>query len=174
MTSQVLNTLLMLEVVLLLSSPLAAADEAATYRWTADDLVQQERATGWRLSADGSLAVWIKRVPDKEKDRSVGVLMLTDVAAGTHRRLTVGNDDASSPAFGPDGNSVTFLSRRDPPAGQKALEKKDAGGQLWQLDLRGGEATLLTRIAGGVGGYEWVDDGTIILTARGAADAAGT
>ncbi|MHC5065376.1 MAG: hypothetical protein ACYTG5_15515 [Planctomycetota bacterium] len=44
--------------------------------WTADDVIMQERSSGWQLSRDGSLALWLRQKPDKEKDGSVTTLML--------------------------------------------------------------------------------------------------
>jgi len=37
--------------------------------WTVDDVVLAEEAVGMRIAPDGKHAVWIKRVPDKEKTR---------------------------------------------------------------------------------------------------------
>ena len=134
--------------------------------WTVEDLVMQERATGWELSDDGSLAIWLKRVPDKKKDRAFNTLMITEIGSGTSRPLTVGAFSVAAPSFVPDCHSVTYLSTRPPPEGEEPLPEKQRGPQIWRLDLRGGEARRLTQIPFGVGAYQWVDAKTIVLSTR--------
>ena len=134
--------------------------------WKVDDVVLQEQARGWALSRDGTRALWIKRVADKKKDAHVGQLMLTVLPNGEHRPLTVGQDGIASPAFSPSGRFISFLSPRKFPAGMKGPKKEEAGSQVWLLDLLGGEARPVTAIPFGVGGYQWLDDDTLVLTAR--------
>ena len=149
-------------------SPHAPAAEPAPAKtaWTVDDVVMQERATSWTISDDGRLALWLKQTPDRERDGNVAQLMLTDLESGEHRSLTVGNAGLSAPAFRPGGEAISFLSSRKPPAGVELPKEKEAGPQLWTLDLRGGEAQVAVKVPFGIGGYAWIDEQTLILTTR--------
>ena len=113
-----------------------------------------------------SARLWVKSVPDKEKDRTVSVLMITDLASGKHRKLTVGRSSISSARISPEGRRVSFLSSRSFPDGMKGLPKEKAGNQIWVLDLAGGEARPLTKVPFGVGAYQWIDEKIIVLSAR--------
>lgn len=134
--------------------------------WTVDDVVNQERTSGWALSRDGTRALWIRQRPDKKKDKHLPTLMLTDLRSNQHRELTIGQDGISAPAFSPDGQQVAFLSDRSMPAGVKGPEKEEKGDQLWLLDLRGGEARPLTTLPFGVSRFQWHDEDTLFLSVR--------
>lgn len=141
--------------------------QQAPRAWMPDDVVNQERTSDWTLSDDGRKALWLKWRADKEKDKHVATLMLSEVPGGDHRALTVGRHDISQPRFSPGGRLVSFVSSRAFPDGAKDLPKNERGSQIWALDLRGGEARPLTKVPFGVRSYQWIDDGTILLTARG-------
>ncbi len=134
--------------------------------WTVDDVVKQERASSFQLSRDGSRAIWIKSTADDEKDRHVRTLMVTDVASGEHRPLTVGKSSISNATFSPSGRFVAFLSDRPFPEGEKGVDKDDAGEQIWRIDLLGGDARPIAAIPFGVSAFEWVAEDVIYLATR--------
>ncbi len=138
--------------------------------WTVDDVVDQEQATSWQLSDDGSHALWLRRRPDPEKDRQLATLMLTDLTdladGARHRELTVGRFPVSSPAFAPDGQRIAFLSSAEFPDGVDGPDDDDRGSQVWLLDLRGGAPRPLTRIDHGVQSFAWKGDDALVLLAR--------
>ncbi|MDX1585770.1 MAG: hypothetical protein R3222_03465, partial [Balneolaceae bacterium] len=58
--------------------PLAVqAQEEDPSKWTVKDVINQESAYGLEFSPDGQSLVWVKRRPDREKDRFVSDLYLT-------------------------------------------------------------------------------------------------
>lgn len=150
-------------LVLLMGS---AASQQPKRPWTVDDVVGQEKTGDWTLSRDGRLALWVRSRPDEKKDVHLPTLMLTDVGTGEHRELTVGKHDISLPAISPEARFVSFLSKRPFPEGTKDLKKQLRGAQIWTLDLRGGQARPLTKVPFGVKRYQWIDEGTLLLTAR--------
>jgi dipeptidyl aminopeptidase/acylaminoacyl peptidase len=148
------------------SGHLPAQETTPKKSWTVDDIVMQESARAWELSDDGAQALWIKSQPDRARDGLVSTLMITDLATGEHRALTVGQNGFSAARFVPGGREVSFLSSREFPKGSKGPKKEERGSQIWVLDLRGGEARPLTAIDGGVGQYHWHDASTLFLSAR--------
>ncbi len=143
------------------------AKEPATKKpWTVNDIVMQESARSWTLSDDGKQALWVKSKPDKKKDKPIATLMITDIASGKHRALTVGQEGINSVKFVPGGKSVSFSTGRKFPDGIKGPKKGSKGAQIWTLDLAGGEARPITAISTGVSGYHWLDDQTLFLSTR--------
>ncbi|MFQ5654478.1 MAG: prolyl oligopeptidase family serine peptidase [Planctomycetota bacterium] len=148
----------------------APADEprekAPPSPWSVNDVIFQESAGSWTLSRDGARALWMKRRPDRKKDRRVAQLMLLDVESGKSRPLTYGKEGLFAASFSPDGSKVVFLTGRQAPEGEAMPPKDQRGSQLWMLDLGGGEAKPLTAVSFGVSSYQWLDDDTLYLAAR--------
>jgi len=118
--------------------------------WTVDDVVSRaEEAVGMRIAPDGKHAVWIKRVPDKEKNEMIGHLMrssLTDVA---DVQLTRGQYFRRASHNGRRTASAShFFSARPLPKGTKNKrdddEKDDDKTQIWLINPFGGEPWPLT------------------------------
>jgi len=153
---------------LLFLLPLAAAPATPTTSpWTVDDVIGAKAASGWALSPDGTRGLWLERVLDSEKDQFFSRLQLLDVATAKSRPLTVGTENVSSPRFTPAGDAIVYLSTRDLPAGGKPPPEDEKGPQLWRLDLSGGEARPLTTVPFGVRSFHFLDDGSIVYSARG-------
>src|SRR5262245_6508073 len=76
---------------------------AAGDRWTVDDVINAETASGFRLSPDGHWAVWVKTTADKDKGERVAQLVRTDLADKRDVELTRGSDSCISPRWSPDG-----------------------------------------------------------------------
>ncbi len=83
------------------------------------------------LAPDGTVVVATSR-PDTTADRYVGTLRIFGPDGATARDLTFGPKD-SAPVLSPDGHTVVFLR-----AGETGP------GQLFGIDLRGGEPWALT------------------------------
>ena len=87
----------------------AAADEekkAETTKknqWTPEDVVNQEDAGQFRISADGKFVLWVKSTADKDKDVRVSNLYLASLSDGKALQLTRGTDDISNPRWSPTG-----------------------------------------------------------------------
>ena len=153
-------------LALALLFPLASTSEVGRSEiWTVEDLVLAESSSGWQLSPDGQLAIWVKssveEIEDEEKE--VSRLWLSRLENGSRVQLTRGQERVSSPAFSPDGRHVAFLSNRSVPGGE---EGKTGKTQLWVLALSGGEARPVTRLERSVQDFGWVDDETLIIAAQ--------
>jgi dipeptidyl aminopeptidase/acylaminoacyl peptidase len=154
-------------------SPVVADDDPA--RWSVDDLVRTEEATGWALSADGTMAVWVRTgvATVAGKETRTSNLWLTRLPEGRSVQLTRGAATVSAPAFAPDGRHVAFLSSRPVPAAGTEDEDADDLGktQLWAIPTAGGEAFPLTRFDRDVQGFGWLDPGALLVAAPETPDA---
>ena len=146
--------------------PLHAQSETTPLPLSPKDIVYRKSASSWRLSSDGLKLLWMQSSASKEKDRRVSTLMLSELPEGKARALTVGQEGISQPRFSPKGSRIAFLSSRPFPSGQKALPKDQRGSQVWVLPLNGGEARPITKIPFGVGAFQWLDEKTLLLSAR--------
>jgi len=110
-------------------------------RWVAFALGRAVRDTAAKPSADDREAGW-------KRTRQVELL---EVATGTHRALTTGDEPAGAPAFSPDGSTLAFVRK----------------GALWLLPLAGGEARRLDTGKLEAEDYRFSPDGrSIAFTAR--------
>jgi dipeptidyl aminopeptidase/acylaminoacyl peptidase len=145
---------------------LAQQKKSSILPWNVDDIINQERASNFELSPDGTRAVWVKNVPDKEKDGRISHLFLTYFnRAGETVQLTRGSSSESRPRWSPSGNLIAFVSSRK--EGAESSDGQDSKvNQLWLLDLRGGEPWKVTELEFGVIDYDWVDEDHFLLLAR--------
>ncbi|MDI6844853.1 MAG: prolyl oligopeptidase family serine peptidase [Candidatus Saccharicenans sp.] len=135
--------------------------------WTVDDVINQERASNFQISPDGTRAVWVKNVPDREKDGRISHLFLSYLdREAPPIQLTRGNSSESRPRWSPDGQKIAFLSNRQEASGGASKEEEGKGQQLWLLDLRGGEPWKLTSLEFGVIAYDWLDHDRFLILAR--------
>lgn len=132
--------------------------------WTVDDVIMAEQASGFQISPNSRFAVWVKSVPDKEKDRSVSNLFLSSLTEEKEVQLTRGTDGSSSPKWSPDGQLIAFSTGRT--ANQSKDATKAAGTQLWLINPFGGEPWKITDFAREVLDYEWIDNDMIIFSAQ--------
>ena len=151
-------------VVLALSAPLSSEANTAP-EWTVDDLVLDERATGWTVSADGRLAAWIKSVVEKRdgEETRVAHLWLTRLADNSSLPLTRGIDSVSAPAFSPDGGTIAFIFRRPRP---EVKNEEAAKAQVWAIRTAGGEPYPVTRLERPVRAFGWIDNQTLVVAAQ--------
>jgi dipeptidyl aminopeptidase/acylaminoacyl peptidase len=84
-------------------------------------------------------------------------LWVFDIDTRTPRRLTFHEGGDGSPVWSPDSRAVYFTSGRkrageeDPPY--------DGKRQVWRISRDGGDATPVTRVKGGIGGFDLSRDG---------------
>ncbi|RKY77826.1 peptidase S9 [candidate division KSB1 bacterium] len=131
---------------------------AESDKWTVDDVLKQESARSFFISSDGSKVVWVKQVPEKEINQFAGDIYLAYIKSGKNIRLTRGKTNDWSPQLSPDGSKVAFMSVRG--------EGKNKKSQVWLIDLTGGEPWQVTKRKEGVQSFKWLDNSTILFTAR--------
>jgi dipeptidyl aminopeptidase/acylaminoacyl peptidase len=151
----------------------AVADKT---RWTVDDVLMTEAATGFQISPDCRWVVWVKAVHDKDKGERVSNLMRSSLSDKQEIELTRGSDSCTAPRWSPDGKLVAFLTARPAPRSKPSPEDKrrarddddkDEGKQqVWLINPFGGEPWPLTEVKRGVQRHEWADADTLLFTAQ--------
>lgn len=145
---------------------------AGAEKWTPEDVLFVETASGLELSRDGKMAVYSKTKMDKEKGTSVSLLYLMHLDDGTEIQLTRGTDNSTSPQFSPNGRKIAFLTgRRAPGAGsgdapsEGGYGQPSSGLQIWIIDTRGGEPYPLTKFERGARTFGWLNDDALLVAA---------
>jgi dipeptidyl aminopeptidase/acylaminoacyl peptidase len=144
---------------------LATVPHAAEKRFiTEKDLLKFTWIADPQIAPDGSTIAFV-RVTVNEKESRYETSLFTVVTSGTEapRRLTSHVRDAM-PRWSPDGRRIAFV---------RSIEKdgKPQPGQVYVLDMNGGEAYPLTEDTKGVTSIEWSPDGrTVAFTAPVAGD----
>lgn len=144
--------------------PVQAA--GATEKWSVDDVINAEKASGFQVSPDGRWAVWVKTTADKDRNERVAQLMRTDLLEKRDIELTRGNDSCTSPKWAPDGKRLAFLSARPAPKGKDDKNKDDDKAQVWLIDPFGGEPWPLTEFARGVVAFDWAGSEALLFVAQ--------
>ncbi len=133
-------------------------------KMTPDDIIYTQAASQFEVSPDGKWVVWVKSVPNKEKDTRTSNLMLSSLTADKEIELTRGDDNVGAPRWSPDGAKIAFMTSRALP---KEKQKPDvAHMQLWMIDPAGGEAWPVTALARGIHEFEWNGNDTIVYSAE--------
>jgi len=119
-------------------------------RITADDLYHLQIVSDPQISPDGRHVVFCVQTVERSSEKKYSHLWLipTDGAAPP-RQFTFGKHRDTYPRWSPDGRSIAFLSNR--------ADEKQA--QIYRIDLAGGEAQPITRLAGSIAGFAWSPDG---------------
>lgn len=113
-----------------------------------DDIFRIVSVGDVAFSPDGSKIVAVERRVNVAKDRRDGTIVLTDIATGAERALTVDRAGVASPQFAPDGRTLAFI----------AADAK-MHGQVFVMPLDGGDPKAVTATAQGVQQFAWRPDG---------------
>jgi dipeptidyl aminopeptidase/acylaminoacyl peptidase len=138
-------------------------------QWTVEDMVAPERAEQFRISPDSQWVVWVKRVPDADKDEMVSNLYLTSLAQKKEIQLTRGPNNDTQPRWSRDGKLLAFLSDRPlpkPPGKEAPPPGELSKTQLWLINPFGGEPWPLTRLERSVKDFAWIDAENILMAAE--------
>jgi dipeptidyl aminopeptidase/acylaminoacyl peptidase len=137
-----------LAVLLVLLVPAASFAQPARRALTVDDLFRFKRLADPHISPDGKWVVYAVGSVDMTANRVVYNLWLASTEQpGLRKQLTAATKSDRHPRWSPDGRSILFESSRS------------GSGQLWIIDVAGGEARQLTNISTGAGTGTWSRDG---------------
>lgn len=131
-------------------SSLAFAFEDNDKLITIDDVMALKSVGSPRISPKGDWIAYTVRTTDMDKDKRTTRIWMVSSDGKTTLPLTAKSYSAGSPRWSPDGKSLAFLS-------SKGI--KDGKSQVWQLDMRGGEATQYTHSKNGVNSFIWAPNG---------------
>ena len=139
---------------------LAAIPRAAEKRFiTEKDLLKFTWIADPQIAPDGSAIAFVRvTVNEKENRYETSLFTVPTSGAEAPRQLTSHVRD-TMPRWSPDGRRIAFA---------RSVEKdgKPQPGQVYVLDLNGGEAYALTQDTKGVTSIEWSPDGkTVAFTA---------
>jgi dipeptidyl aminopeptidase/acylaminoacyl peptidase len=125
---------------------LAGFAVAAKRPMTIDDLFRFQRVSDPQISPDGKTVAYVVTHVSLAQNRSTSSIWLVS-GHGTPRQLTNSAKKDSQPRWSPDGKKLLFESNRS------------GDGQVWVIDLHGGEARQLTHISTGASNAIWSPDG---------------
>lgn len=120
-----------------------------------EDLAKYVTASTPEISPDSEKICFMVTKTKLEEDDYESNLWLVDRTDGGCVQFTSGNKD-TFPVWSPDGEHIAFVSRR-------TLKKGDPSGELWVINVHGGEARLLLKMNGGISNVRWSADGRRIL-----------
>ena len=110
-------------------------------------LWQMKRVGAPAVSPDGSMSAFTVTAYDIEKNTSSTDIYLMDNQSGDLRQITFTGREGG-PVWSPDGSQLAFVSRRH-----------DGPGQVYLLNMSGGDARKVTDLPVGVFGLKWFPDG---------------
>jgi dipeptidyl aminopeptidase/acylaminoacyl peptidase len=132
--------------LLVLAAPAAAQQKKRPIQ--IDDLFRFKRVGDPQISPDGKHVVYQVGAVSLEKNRTSTSLWLAATDGKTPpRQLTNTTKSDRHPRWSPDGQRILFESTRS------------GDGQLWVIDLGGGEARQLTHISTGASNGTWSREG---------------
>ncbi len=139
-------------------------------KWSVDDVIMVENAGGFQISPDSRWVVWVKSVPDKEKNGRIQNLILSSLTEKKEIELTRGTENSFNPKWSPDGQMIGFISTRPSPkakpAAPEGATEEGPRPQVWLINPSGGEAWAVTEFVRGVSNFEWMDGDTIVFAAQ--------
>jgi dipeptidyl aminopeptidase/acylaminoacyl peptidase len=116
----------------LLAWPALAQDP---HPFNVHDLLAMERISDLQVSPDGKTVAYVQRSTDLEANRGRTDLWLVGADGTGSRRLTSHPASDTTPRWAPDGESIFFLSSRS------------GSTQVWQIPVKGGEASPVTELS---------------------------
>jgi dipeptidyl aminopeptidase/acylaminoacyl peptidase len=132
----------------------ALAQPERTHDITPDDYASVNTITEIAVSPDGKQVAYCLATWDKKADNRKTDLWVVDTdGKGKPKQLTKDRGNDSHPKWSADGKWIYVLASR-----KKDGEKNpplDGKTQVWKVPLDGGEPEAVTKIGGGVTGYDY-------------------
>ena len=145
---------LLFPLVLAFMLPVTVFADDRTHDVTPEDYVTLAGITEVALSPDGKQAAYCEGRWDKSDDSRKTDLWVVAVDGKTKpMRLTGDRANDRHPKWSADGKAVYFLSNR-----KREAEKKspfDGSTQVWKVNADGGDFKAITKIDGGISGYDY-------------------
>jgi dipeptidyl aminopeptidase/acylaminoacyl peptidase len=115
-----------------------------------EEVISLQTSSNAAISPDGRHVVYEVQAADWKKNRYDRELWLSKNAEKPFQLTNNLNSSSNNPKWSPDGNWITFISKR----GEK--------NQLHAIRLVGGEAFQITNTESNISSYEWSPDGKSI------------
>jgi dipeptidyl aminopeptidase/acylaminoacyl peptidase len=145
-----LRTFVALALLVVCLAP-AVAPAAEKRAMTLDDLFAFKRVSDPQISPDGKLVAYVVTTVDLPGNKTSSAIWLAPADGKGEPRLFINSGKKDRhPRWSPDGKRILFESTRS------------GDGQLWVIDLDGGEARQLTTISTSAGNALWSPDGKLI------------
>lgn len=127
---------------------LAAAPEAQSPTFTAQDLFSLEVATDPQISPDGRWIAYVRRANDIMTDKATSSIWLVDARTGEQRPVAAGPGSHMRPRWSPDGRRIAYVSTAE-------LEQP----QLYVRWMDTGQSVRLTGLPQAPSSIAWSPDG---------------
>ncbi len=115
---------------------------------TAEDLWNMKRVSSLTVSPDGRFGCFVVAEYNIKDNKGNSDLWLIDLTTGKQKRLTTNVGSDNSPVWHPNSRTVAFISKRE-----------GDYPQLYQIDIDGGEAALVTEMPMGISNLKYFEDG---------------
>ncbi len=115
---------------------------------TAEDLWNMKRVSSLNVSPDGKFGCFVVSEYNIKENKGNSDLWLIDLASNKIKRLTTNVGSDNSPVWHPNSRTIAFISKRE-----------GDYPQLYQIDIDGGEASLITEMPLGISNPKYFSDG---------------
>ena len=148
-------------LLLALALPASAQPVPRSHDITVEDYFTLSGVNELSLSPDGKWVAYAEARWQKSSDDRKADLWVVNVETKQAKRLTFDRANDRSVKWGPDNKTLYFLAAR-----KREGEKQppyDGKAQVWRISTDGGEATAVTRVPGGVTGFDLTADGRTLF-----------
>ncbi len=140
---------------LILTSSLSAQPPARTHDVTPDDYASVATVAELAVSPDGKQVAYCLATWDVKADNRKTDLWVVDTdGKGKPRQLTKDRANDRHPKWSADGKAITVLGNRGGAKGKT---------QIWKVMVEGGEATAMTKVVGGITGYDYAPKADVLF-----------
>ena len=132
---------------------------------TPQDLFKFQMVDDPQVSPDSKQVAYVKTWLNVDENRYRANIFILNLASGETRQLTQGDAQDTHPRWSPDGRFIAYLAGvkqagSDIPTAESFLGKLS---QLHIIPASGGNATVMTDLAGGVQKHSWSPDGSALV-----------